>query len=86
MNNSNFWKLIFFLSIMTQIESQKKNWLVSNSKETQPGSDGQNASGWYWRLRGLTLPSLVMNSDQPSQQSFDVWHFLDKIASDCSYE
>ena len=66
-----------------QKRGETKRWYQAQNK-TRPGSYGPNTSGWYGRLRGPISPLLVINSDQPWQQSFDVWHFLDKI--DLSYE
>jgi len=63
---------------------KQNDFLVPSPKKTHPGPDGQNASGWYGRLRHerpISPLSVMINSDQPWQQSFDVtvWHFLDEI-------
>jgi len=48
----------------------KKSLWYPTQKQTRPGPDGPNASGWYKRLRGLILPLSVSTSVQQQQQSF----------------
>jgi len=55
--------------------NKKPLWYPAHEK-TQPKLDASNASGWYGRLRGPISPLSVINSDQLSQQSFEVLHFF----------
>jgi len=69
----------------TKKKKNKKIYWWPTQKKPQPGSDGPNASRWYGRLCGPILPLSLPNSDQLWQQSFHVWHYLEKIAPSSWY-